>query len=237
MGKKLLLLFLLITISTYSQDREKIPFSRAVQANINEYVKKSETAFDFKNFKRVEFLFDSIINHVVKGSYLDNFEVNRKNGKKINLHQFKKPIVLLTSSSWCVPGKGEIPALNAIAEKYHKAIDFVVLFWESKQKTRKASRDYSRNVHIVYVDEVDNTSDNIIRSMKHSFGIPTTFLIDENKMIVDIRRGVIYGYHEEFEVSYKGNYNSFLSGVSSLQDSLDENEGMAIDKSKHSKEL
>lgn len=237
MGKKLLLLLLLISISSYSQDGEKIPFSQAVQSNINEYIKKTETAFEFQNFKRAEFLFDSIINHVVKGSYLDNFEVNKRNGKRTQLHQFEKPMVLLTASSWCVPGIGEIPALNAIAKKYHKDIDFVVLFWDNKKKTRKASKEYSRNIHIVYVDEIDNKSDNIVKTMKHSFGIPTTFLIDENKRIIDIRRGVIHGYHEEFDVSYKGNYNSFLSGVSSLQDSLEDNEGMAIDKSKLPKEL
>lgn len=236
MGKSLLFLILLATLTAHSQDRERISFSKAVERNIKEYTKKSEAAYHFQNFEHAEFLFDSIIDHVVKGSYIDNFTVKKRSGKKIELYQFKKPIILITYASWCTPGKGEIPALNKIAKKYHKDIDFVVLFWDSKRSVKKSTRKYSNKIKILYVDEKENRDDHIVRIMKHSFGIPTTYFIDKNKRIVDLRRSVIHHYNEEFETSFQSNYNSFLNGVSLLKNFL-ESERIASDKTGKPKEL
>ena len=237
MERLLLLTFILFNVlTTHSQDLERKSFSQVVEMNIKEYAKKSEAAYHFQNIERAEFLFDSIIDNVVKGSYMDNFEVNKRSGSKTELYRFKKPIILITHCTWCAPGKGEIPALNKIAKKYHKEIDFVVLFWDSKKKVRKATRKYSNKINIIYVDERDNKSDYVVRTMKHSFGMPSTFFIDENKMIVDLRRSVIHDYNEEFETSFKINYNSFLNGVSLLRD-LMENEGIVSDKTSIPKEI
>src|SRR5690606_29264639 len=128
---------------------------------------KSQLAYFDQDFERAEFLFDSLINNVVNGSYLDNFKVRKLSGKKIELYEFEKPIFLMTYASWCTPGVGEIPALNEIAEK-HKDIYFVVLFWDSKKNIRKSTRDYSKKIHIIYVDEKENTNDHIVEIMNHS---------------------------------------------------------------------
>lgn len=236
--EKLLLIFFILftTLTTHSQDRERIFFSKAVEKNIREYAKKSEAAYHFQNIERAEFLFDSIIDNVVKGSYLDNFKVSKRSGRKTKLYRFKKPIFLITYSTWITPEKGEIPALNKIAKKYHKDIDFVVLFWDSKKNVRKATRKYSKKINILYVDERDNRSGHVVKTMKHSFGMPTSFFIDENKMIVDLRRSAIHDYSEKFETSFKINYNSFLNGVSLLTD-LMENEGIVSDKPRVQKEI
>ena len=237
MERLLLFIFILFsTLTAHSQDGERIPFSKAVEMNIRQYAKKSDAAYHFQNIERAEFLFDSIIENVVKGSYLDNFEVNKRSGRKTELYRFKKPIIIITYTTWFTPGKGEIPALNKIAKKYYKDIDFVVLFWDSKQNVRKATRKYSNKINILYVDERDNRSDHIVKTMKHSFGMPTTFFIDENKMIVDLRRSAIHDYSEEFESSFIINYNSFQSGVSLLKD-LNGNEGIVSDKPSLPKEI
>ena len=125
---------------------------------------------------------------------------------------------LITYSTWCTPGKGEIPALNKIAENHSKEIDFVVLFWDSKKDVRKATRKYSKKINILYVDEKKNKFDHIVKTMKHSFGFPTTFFIDKNKTIIDLRRTAVDNYNEEFETSFQINYNSFLDGVSILKE-------------------
>ncbi len=140
MGRKLLYLFLLITITAQSQIEQSSLFSEAIGKNIKKYVKNSQNAYADQDFERAEFLFDSLINNVVNGSYLDNFKVRKLSGKKIELYKFEKPVFLMTYASWCTPGVGEIPALNEIAEKYYKDIDFVVLFWDSKENVRKSTR-------------------------------------------------------------------------------------------------
>lgn len=218
MGKKLLFLFFLATFSIQSQiDLDQgVLFSEAIGLNIKKYTHNSQQAYALQDFERAEFLFDSLVDNVVTGSYLDNFKVRKLSGRKIGLSRFKKPIFLITYSSWCMPGVGEIPALNEIAKKYHKDIDFVVLFWDSKKNTRKSARNYSNKINIVYVDEMENVDNYIVERMKHSLGLPTSFLIDQNKRIVAVRRGAQHFYHEQYDVSFELNYSSYLAGTSLL---------------------
>lgn len=217
MGRKLLYLFIFISISAQSQIEPRTLFSEAIAKNIKSYVQKSQRAYAFHDFDRAEFLFDSLINNVVNGSYMDNFEVRKRGGKKIVLNKFKKPVFLMTYASWCTPGLGEIPALNKIAEKHYKEIDFVVLFWDSKEKVRKSTRQYSRRINILFVDEKENIHSHIVQTLKHSLGFPTSFFMDKNKRIVDVRRGTLHPYNEKYEVSFELNYTSFLNGISLLK--------------------
>ncbi len=225
MGRKLLLLYLLISFTALSQDIEpRNLFSKVIGENIKSYRQNSQDAYLNGDFERAEFLFDSLINQVVNGSYLDNFKVKKLSGRKIELYDFEKPIFLMTYASWCTPGSGEIPALNDIAKKYHKEIDFLVLFWDTKEKVKKAAKKYHKNITILYIDEKENKHDHIVETLKHSLGFPTSFFIDENKRIVDVRRGVLHPYNEEYSNSFELNYNSFLNGISLLKNlNLDNN--------------
>jgi len=229
MVKKLLLLFLLISFAAQSQQiGPNRLFSKEIGKNIKTYRQKSQLAYANNDFERADFLFDSLINNVVNESYLDNFKVRKISGRKVELYDFKKPVFLMTYASWCTPGIGEIPALNEVAKKYHKEIDFVVLFWDSKKKVRKIARNYNSKLTILYVDEKENTNCHIVETMKHSLGFPTTFFIDKSKKIVDVRRGVLHPYNEEFNISYNLNYNAFLNGISLLKNlSTEVKDGLA----------
>lgn len=218
MSRKLLCYFFLISFSALSQNIEpRNLFSKVIGENIKAYRVNSQDAYLENDFERAEFLFDSLINNVVNGSYLDNFKVRKLSGRKTELNDFKKPTFLMTYASWCTPGSGEIPALNDIAERYHKEIDFIVLYWDTKDKVKKATKEYSKHITILYVDEMENKHDHIVETLKHSLGFPTSFFIDENKMIVDVRRGVLHPYNEEYSISFELNYNSFLNGISLLK--------------------
>ncbi len=220
MSRKLLLYFLLISFSAICQITV-IPnesfLSIRLGKNFKNYSIKSDRAYFEKDYRRAEFLFDSLIKNVVNGSYLDNFNIKKLSGKRIEMYDFKKPIFLMTYASWCTPGTGEIPALNEIANSYYKDIDFVVLFWDSKKAVRKVAKDYSRRITIVYVDEDENSSNHIIQTLKHTLGFPTSFFIDENKKIVDVRRGVLHPYNEKYELSFELNYTAFYNGISLLK--------------------
>jgi len=213
MGKKLLLIFILAFpfIQSHSQPgmEDGILFSEVIGLNIRKYTRNSQKAYAHKDFERAAFLFDSLVDNVVVGSYLDNFKMKKISGREIEFSQFKKPLFLITYSSWCTPGIGEIPALNEIAKHYHKEIDFVVLFWDSKKNARKASRKYSNTIHIVYVDELENTDNFIVNRIKHSLGLPISLLTDKNKQIIAVKRGAIHYYKEEFKESFKLNYETF----------------------------
>ncbi|MEL6812323.1 MAG: redoxin domain-containing protein [Bacteroidota bacterium] len=218
MGRKLLLLFLLFSFTALSQETEpKNLFSKAIGKNIRKYRNESKRAYLRKDTERAEFLFDSLVKHVVNGTYLDNFKVRKFSGRKIELYKFEKPIYLVTYASWCVPGVGEIPAFNDIAERYHEDVDFVILFWGSKKKIRKFKKKFNKYVNVLYVDEKNNRSDFVIRTMKHSLGFPTSFFIDKDKKILDVRRNFMHHYLESYTTSYNANYQSFTSGIALLQ--------------------
>lgn len=217
MGRKLLILFLLLNTYAISQEivQRKL-FSDAVGINIRKYKKQAKIAYLGKDYERAQFLFDSLVGHVINNSYMDNFTFRKHSGRKVELHKFENPIFLITSASWIATGEGEIPALNSIAENYGDQIDFVVLFWGSKKKLRKIRKKYSKNINILFVDERENTYDLAVRSMKHSLGFPTSFLIDAEKKILDVRRNVHHHYYEGFTNSFNQNYQTFMSGVSLL---------------------
>ncbi len=233
MGRKLLYLTLLVSFFAQSQTIEpKSLFSDVIGRNIKTYTHKSQQAYIDEDYERAGFLFDSLINNVINGSYLDNFKVKKLSGKKAELYDFEKPVFLMTYASWCTPGIGEIPALNKIVEKYHNEIDFVILFWDSKNEVKKSVRDYSSKITILYVDEKDNRHDHVIETMKHSLGFPTSFFIDENKKIVDVRRSVLHPYNEKYTVSFDMNYAYFKNGISLLKNLGADNSDVSYAKEK-----
>ncbi len=225
MRRKLPLFFLLISFSMVCQNiPEESLLSFKLGKVFKNYSIKAERAFFDKDYSRAEFLFDSLVKNVVNGSYLDNFTVKKRSGKNVSLYDFKKPVFLMTYASWCTPGIGEIPALNQISDTYYKDIDFVVLFWDSKKAVKKIAKHYSKHITILYIDEIENNHDHIIQTLKHTLGFPTSFFINQDKKIVDVRRGVLHPYNETYEISFELNYNAFYNGISLLKnfdDSLD----------------
>ncbi len=227
MVRLLLCIFLSVSFSLSSQELPEQYFSDAISKNIRPYKKKMKSAHRVQDFERADFLFDSLVKHVINGSYFDDFTVKKISGRKISFSTFDKPVFLMTYASWCTPGSGEIPALNEIAKKYKNEIDFVVLFWDKRREVKKVAKEYDRNVTILYVDELDNKNCHIIRNLKHSLGFPTSFFLDQNKKIVDVRRGVLHHYNEAYSVSYSLNYESFRNGISLLLNADTEEEIIA----------
>jgi len=218
MGKLLLTLFILAYLPLSSQTVEpKTFFSDAIGKNIRKYRINAKKAYIRKDYDHAQMLFDSLVDKVVVGSYLDNFKVRKFPSRKAELHDFEKPVYLITYATWCTPGIGEMPALNDIVDNYYKEIDFVMLFWGSKNKIRKLKRNLNSKIKVLYVDEKENRNDFIIRCMKHSLGFPTSFFIDENKKILDVRRTFFHHYGEDYSTSYNNHYQTFTSGVSLLK--------------------
>lgn len=216
MVKTLLCFFIFfIGVSGKAQD-ENLYFSEALAMHLPKYDSKAAKAYRTDDPDRAEFLFDSLIKNCLKGSYMDDFVVRDLKKKNIRITAFKKPVYLVTKASWLVPTEGEIPALNELAAKYHEKIDFVLLFWDDHNTAKNQAKKYHKSIAVLYVDELSNQSNYVIRKMKHSLGVPTSFLLDPEKQIVDIRRSVSHPYGLKSEHSYELNYKAFSEGISSL---------------------
>ena len=222
MGK--LLLTLLICFSflplTSQIEEPSILLSQAIGKNIRKYRIQTRKAVVRKDEERAQFLFDSLVDNIIVGSQLDNFKVRKFPRRKIELHDFDKPIYLITYATWVVPGVGEYAALNDIVDENHEQIEFIVLFWGSKKKIRKIRRELSGNITVLFVDERENRSDFVIRCMKHSLGFPTTFLVDKEKTILDVRRTFFHHYSESYTDSFNSHYQAYMSGVSLLKSKM-----------------
>ncbi len=217
MARKLLvfLTFLLVLNNSLGQEQEneKILFSEALSLHLSKYENKAKTAYIFRDYERATFLFDSLVKYGLKGAYMDDFKFYRLNRKSVALNSFKKPVYFITYASWCITTRGEIPAFNELAEKYHDKIDFVILFWDDLKTSKRVAKSYNKNITVLYVDELKNKDAFVVKKLKHSLGLPTTFLLDKDKKILDIRRGVSHAYNIGIEESLDANYNSIFDGI------------------------
>lgn len=220
----LLIILLYLSNPVFGQeDQERVFFSEALTIHLPKYDQNAKAAYFQRDFEEGERLFDSLIEHGLKGSYMDNFKFNNLSKKESSLYEFKKPMYLITYASWCITSEGEIPAINQLAAKYSDKIDFVILFWDNHKTTKNISKSYNEHIKVLYVNEMENKDSYVISKLKHSLGLPTTFLIDGNKKILDIRRGVSHPYGKSFEESFDMNYNSIYDGIANhLLESNDE---------------
>ena len=194
-------------------DYDKTYFSEVIGKNIRSYRLASRAARFAKDDERLQFLFDSLVDHVVIGSYLDNFRVRKFGGRRIDLNQFKKPMYLITYADWCTPGAGEIPALNDLVQKNYGDIDFVVLFWGPRKSIRKIKQKLHPKITVLFVNEKENDHNFIIRRMKHSLGLPTTFLLSDQKRIINVSRLLTHHYGLPYEESYNKHFQYFTQKV------------------------
>lgn len=199
------------------EDDHKTYFSEVIGKNIRSYRLASRAARYAKDDERLQFLFDSLVDHVVVGSYLDNFRVRKFGGRRIDLGYFKKPMYLITYADWCTPGAGEIPALNDIVQKNYDKIDFVVLFWGPRRTIRKIKQKLHPKITVLFINEKENNHSFIIRRMKHSLGLPTTFLLSDEKRIINVSRLLTHHYGLPYEESYNKHFQYFTQQVAMIK--------------------
>lgn len=223
--KKLLVLGILFLYygNSFAQEERQIPFSVAISAHIVKYNQKIDAAYQDQDMERAGFLFDSLVTNHLSGTYMDNFSVHPLKGEPILLQDYEKPMFLITYASWCVPGVGEIPALNDLADRFHDQIDFVVLFWDNKESLKEKVKEYNPNIQLVHIDEKTNQDSYIINKLKHALGFPMMYFMDNSKKILDIRKVVTHHSSETLSNSYNIHFNSLSKGVSLLIADLDLN--------------
>lgn len=223
--KKILIVGILFLYmgSAFAQPETKIPFSVAIAAHINKYNLKSNAAFKDQDLEYAKFLFDSLVDNHLTGTYMDNFKMNPLKGDPVTFKEFEKPVFLISYAAWCVPGYGEIPALNDLVDQFHDQIDFIVLFWNTKEDVTEKVREYSDNVQLLYVNEKSNRDSYIINNLKHALGFPMMYFMNTDKKILDIRKVATHHSSETLSNSYSIHYNSLSKGVSLLIADLDAN--------------
>ena len=174
-------------------------------------------AFANKDTEKGQVLFDSLVSKYLIGTTFEDYTFKSFEKRKLRLSTIHKPIFILTYASWCIPSKGEIPALNKLAQKYAREVQFVILFWDKKSSVKKIARKFNHNVNVCYAHESYKNDANIVANLKHTLGFPTSYFLDENLKVINIKRGGAQPDNKSTYVkAYTLNYNSFREGLSSL---------------------
>lgn len=218
--KKLLLIVVsfLFPLLILGQSSDSTYFSNAIKIDLKKYKKDCALAYRKGDLDRGKFLFDSLVDNRLTGTRFDDFTFKKAKGSKLTLSKVEKPIILITYASWCVTSKGEIPAINKLAKKYGKDVKFVVLFWDRKHNMKKIARKFNHNVTVCYAHESYRNDETIVAALKHTLGFPTSFYLDENLKVIDIRRCGIKSCPKKtpYEKAYALNYNSYVDGLSTI---------------------
>jgi len=105
------------------------------------------------------------------------------NGKKVSLSEFKGKVVILNFwATWCGPCRAEMPSLNKlyIALK-DKGLAVIAISVDTSEKTVRPFIKEQKLSFPVLMDK-----DKAVSFDEYGiFGLPTTFLIDRNGMIVE----------------------------------------------------
>ena len=180
--------FILVSGKPAYGQKQKVYFSEALTSHLQDYNKKVDLALAKHEDAHAKSLFDSLVKNHLQGSVLDPLYFNGYKTRISTTLDFDKPTLLLTYSAWCIPNAGEIPVLNKIAAYYKDLITIVVLFFDPLDTVRKKSRQFDRNIQVVYVDETTNKNMFTEKLLKQALGLPLCFVLSESGEILDISR-------------------------------------------------
>lgn len=210
-------MFVTFTVQVFGQDGEAL-FSEAVKKNFRHFKNQSIQAYQYGDFERGQFLFDSLVQNQLIGSKFNDFTLKKISNKKLKIGKIKKPIFLVTYAAWCVPTKGEIPALNKLAKEYDKDIEFVVIIWGKKKEAQKFAKKFNSKIEVCYAHKNYKSDNDIVQSMKLTLGFPTTYLIDERLQVIDIKRGSRnIPYQTPLKQATQENYAMFMEKLELLK--------------------
>lgn len=121
------------------------------------------------------------------GAIAPDFELVTLDGESVRLSDFHgKPVILNFWATWCAPCREEMPALEAIWQQYGEG-DVVILGVDQGESVALVERFIRERVGTTFPILMD--SDHAIGDSYFVRSLPTTFFIDRNGFIQDIRIG------------------------------------------------
>lgn len=186
--KKLLLIFIITYTPLIYAQEEKVYFDDALALHLRKFNNKSDLAIRNSMPNEVDTIFNALVNNHLKNTFVSDLKLQKVSGGYFQTDKIDKPFLLITKNSTLIQTIEEIQTINAIANNYHGVVEIIVIYWDKLNIAKKDTKDYNKNVIVVYADERYNNSNRALSVYKHSFGIPACFYINKDKQIFDIDR-------------------------------------------------
>lgn len=121
---------------------------------------------------------------VKKGVPAPDFRLPDLNGQEVTLSQFRGKVVFLNFwATWCPPCIEEMPSINALQKKV-QSNDFVILTVNIDQTGRENIKKFVDSRGLEFRVLLDPKSD--VSAGKYGIsGVPETFLIDRNGIVIE----------------------------------------------------
>lgn len=157
---------------------------------IRQYRVEEQKAWDAKN-ESLALAYRDSVQYSIIGAYIEDHTFRTLDNREVKLGSLNKPLLLITSATWCAGCVSEIPALNKVAKEYADRVAFIVLFHDTKdEKLIKLAKKFSSPVLLipsVKKEEDDHTV--AISGFRHILGYPTNYLIDTERKIIGFSQG------------------------------------------------
>lgn len=208
---------LFYSFSSFANKDSIVSFSTAVKKNIKQYISYSNKAYSKKDYIKATYLYDSLVSNTLIGTQFDDFSFKRIGKKKLQLSSIKIPTLIFTYASWCVIEKGEIPALNKMAQDYKGRIKIVVIFWDKKQNMKKIARKFNNQIEVCYAHESYSKDQEPIKLLKKTLGFPTSYYLDASRTVVSIKKR---SSKPLYKIDFKTSLNNCLTALNTDINSL-----------------
>ena len=118
-----------------------------------------------------------------KGVLAPDFTFPGPDGKKISLSDYRGKLVLLNVwATWCAPCVAEMPSMEKLYREL-KGEDFELVAVSIDETGAEAVTPFMKNHKLSFPVLLDTRGD--IKSLYQVTGIPESFIIDKNGMIVE----------------------------------------------------
>lgn len=118
------------------------------------------------------------------GALAPDFTLTDMNGKSLSLSQFRGKVVLVNFwATWCPPCRAEMPSIERLYRRLEKHKNFVLLTVNVNEDNSKDSvKAFTEETPLSFPILLDR--DNRVAGRYQVNGIPQTFIIDPNGVIV-----------------------------------------------------
>lgn len=140
------------------------------------------------------------VNALTVGQPAPDFTLKNMQGENQRLAEQKGQIIVLNFwASWCGPCRKEMPALQALQDKYS---DLGVAVWGvNVEQENQAGRDFISEIKVDFPIFFDDS--NSISANYQVEAMPTTVLIDRNGDVRYVFKGYRTGYEKKYAKAIK----------------------------------
>lgn len=135
------------------------------------------------------------------GALAPAFTLKSLNGRNLSLREHRGRVVMLNFwATWCGPCRQEMPALNALYEKYRDA--GFVLFGINVDADPATAARMTERLKIAYPILFDREKK--ASSLYQVNAMPMTILIDRDGKVRHVQKGYYAGYEDKYREQVRG---------------------------------